>query len=361
MNYSSFLILHSSLMCMPETNILVVDDNADNLRLLIKILREQGYKVRPASSGAVALQAVQSILPDLILLDVMMPDLDGYAVCERLKADERTREIPVIFISALHEVFDKVKAFSLGAVDYIAKPFHPDEVFARVNTHLTIRKQHQQIQAQNAAFEAQTIAVLELNTQLQEEILDRQKVEAALANANQELQRLASLDGLTRVANRRRFDEYVEQEWKRSAREQSALALILCDIDYFKRYNDTYGHLAGDDCLKQVAQAISQAARRPADLVARYGGEEFVVVLPNTETEGAMHVAQAIQKAIHRLQIPHEHSSVSPYVTVSIGMSFTIPHNATAPEVLLDMADQALYEAKAQGRNTLILKTLPLP
>ena len=137
--------------------------------------------------------------------------------------------------------------------------------------------------------------------------------------------------------------------------------MILCDIDYFKLYNDTYGHLSGDDCLKQVAQAISQAAKRPADLVARYGGEEFVVVLPNTESEGVMHVAQTIQKEIHQLQIPHEHSSVSPYVTVSIGMSFTIPNNATAPEVLLDTADQALYEAKAQGRNMLILKTLSLP
>jgi diguanylate cyclase (GGDEF)-like protein len=301
-------------------NILVVDDTRDNLRLLANILTEQGYQVRPVPQGSRAITAAQSKPPDLILLDIMMPGMDGYAVCEALKADERTRDIPVIFISALNETFDKVKAFSLGGVDYITKPFQSEEVLARVKTHITIRH-------------------------LQQELEDR----------NRELARLVNIDGLTQIANRRYFDTYLEHEWRRSVREQQPLSLIFLDIDYFKLYNDHYGHQAGDECLKQVAQIFDHVARRPADLAARYGGEEFVILLPNTDEHGAQHLAEEIQEHLQQLAIPHEPSSVSSSVTCSMGIACTIPNQAISAETFVSTADEAVYQAKARGRNRIVV------
>ncbi|GAB1543780.1 hypothetical protein NUACC21_64560 [Scytonema sp. NUACC21] len=173
-----------------------------------------------------------------------------------------------------------------------------------------------------------------------------------LEGANRELQRLATLDGLTQIANRRRFDEDIEREWQRSKREQSPLSLLICDMDNFKLYNDYYGHQAGDNCLQQFAQALSKVVKRPADLVARYGGEEFTVLLPNTDITGAIRIAEKIQEAVTQLQIPHVQSSVSQFITVSIGVASLIPTQELLPEHLIAMADRALYEAKAQGRNS---------
>jgi diguanylate cyclase (GGDEF)-like protein len=304
-------------------NILVVDDTHDNLRLLANILNEQGYQVRPVPQGSRAIAAAQSKPPDLVLLDIMMPGMDGYAVCEALKADERTRDIPIIFISALNETFDKVKAFSLGGVDYITKPFQSEEVLARVKTHITIRK-------------------------LQQELEDR----------NRELDRLVNIDGLTQIANRRYFDTYLEHEWRRLAREQQPLSLIFLDIDYFKLYNDHYGHQAGDECLKQVAQVFEHVARRPADLAARYGGEEFVILLPNTDERGAQHLAEEIQENLQQLAIPHGSSTASSYVTCSIGIACTTPTPAASVEIFVATADEAVYQAKNQGRNQTVLNVV---
>jgi diguanylate cyclase (GGDEF)-like protein/PAS domain S-box-containing protein len=450
-------------------DLLIVDDDPDISNLLERVLIAQGYEVRTASNGSLALQSVRANLPDLILLDVMLSDMDGYVVCEQLKADERTQDIPVIFISALNEVFDKTKAFSLGAVDYLTKPFQAGDLLARIETHLTLRELQKRLQKQNTQLQheiaerkqteeelrklsraveqsASSIIITDLEGTIEfvnpafckttgylyeevigktpriiksgrhspefyqklwetiskgviwqgefvnkrkngeiyweygsispvknqeghvthyvcvkEDITDLKQIEAALKIANQELQRLASLDGLTQVANRRRFDEYLLREWKRLARENAPLSVILCDIDYFKHYNDVYGHLAGDECLKQVVRGITQAIRRPADLVARYGGEEFVIVLPNTGADGAKHVARALQEEIQQLKIPHAHSSVSQYVTLSIGVSSTIPKLEASPELLVNTADKAMYEAKAQGRNAIILNTLTPP
>ena len=343
---------------LSEASILIVDDTHANLRLLSGILIEQGYNVRPATNGDHALTAARAEVPDLILLDIKMPEMSGYEVCERLKGDERTRDVPVVFISALSETFDKIKAFSLGAVDYITKPFQYEEVLARVKTHLTIRRQQQKIQQQNSILEAKNKAVRELNTQLQQEIFERRRAEKALEDANRELQRLASLDGLTQLANRRRFDGYLQQEWLRMAREQLPLSIILCDIDHFKHYNDSYGHQAGDECLRQVARCMLGASRRPTDLVARYGGEEFIIILSNTEAEGAMHVAQRLQREIETLQIPHNQSPVKPYVTLSMGVSNSIPVPELSSEQLIEAADKALYEVKNQGRNGIRFQTL---
>ncbi|MBD2742813.1 PleD family two-component system response regulator [Coleofasciculus sp. FACHB-1120] len=331
-------------------DILVVDDHPDNLRVLSAILSESGYQVRRAINGQLALKVTQNSPPALILLDILMPEMDGYAVCSLLKAHPQTAEIPVIFISALDDVFDKVKAFEVGGVDYITKPFQAAEVLARVKNQLIIRNLYLQLQKQ-----AQKIA--EQNASLQQEIQERKRAESALVEANLKLQRLASLDSLTGVANRRQFNESLNKEWQRMAREQFPLSLILGDIDYFKKYNDTYGHLAGDFCLQQVAQAISRAIRRPADILARYGGEEFAVILPNTKAEGALKVAEAVRHEVLNLKIAHAQSAVNKYVTLSLGVFTLVPQYNSDPSTLIAAADKALYEAKEQGRNRSSFKT----
>jgi len=236
--------------------------------------------------------------------------------------------------------------------------FKNEEAMASAIYDITDRKRAEEERIRFIQEREAKNAALLLNKQLQQEIEERHRAEAALAKANEELSRLATLDGLTQLANRRKFDEYIYAEWRRLAREQLPLSLVLCDIDYFKRYNDNYGHQAGDDCLRQVARAMSRAVKRPADLVARYGGEEFVVVLPNTKAEGAVQVAAAMQQEIAQLKLIHAASEVNPYVTLSLGVASTIPSQTFLPEVLINIADNALYEAKERGRNCIILKTV---
>jgi len=327
-----------------QGRVLVVDDIPENLQLLVRILSRKGYQVQSACGGEAALQAIQQHLPELIMLDICMPQMNGYEVCQILKASPDTCEIPIIFISALDDIGDKVKAFETGGVDYITKPFRSAEVLARVGTHLTLRRLQQQLQAQNA--------------QLQKEVCDRLIAEAALQAANQELQRLANLDGLTGLANRRCFDQRLEQEWRRLMREQQPLSLILGDIDFFKNYNDTYGHQAGDDCLRQVAQALQGMTKRPGDLVARYGGEEFAIILPNTPIAGAVQLAEAICDLIRQLQLVHAGSSICPFVTLSLGVSTVIPTHGLLEDDLIAAADRALYQAKLEGRDR-IAQELP--
>jgi diguanylate cyclase (GGDEF)-like protein len=312
--------------------ILIVDDNPTNLSVLSIALKAAGYRTRVAMDGESAIEQVQVDAPELILLDVQMPGIDGFETCLRLKANPVTQDIPIIFITASVDLDNKVKGLSIGAVDYITKPFQKEEVLARVRVHLELRF---------------------LTRKVQEQAI-------ALKQANQELHRLANLDGLTEVANRRRFDEYFEQEWRRSAREQTPLSLILCDIDYFKNYNDHYGHQAGDACLRKVARAISETLHRPADLVARYGGEEFAIILPHTPLEGAVHIAELLQIQIEQLGILHAQSQVSSYITLSLGISSQIPEPLQENHTLIAATDKALYLAKSEGRNTFRLQTLIL-
>ncbi len=186
------------------------------------------------------------------------------------------------------------------------------------------------------------------------DITKRKLAEAALRKMNQELQRLATMDGLTQVANRRRFAEFMNQEWMRMKRDEGPISLILCDIDYFKLYNDTYGHQAGDICLRSVARAIRETVYRPTDLVARYGGEEFAVVLSNTNAEGALHVAETICKEVLGLQIVHSRSRVCGFLTISCGVSSMVPIEGNSPDTLISLADKSLYKAKEQGRNQVV-------
>ena len=189
------------------------------------------------------------------------------------------------------------------------------------------------------------------------DISERKFAQHALLKANRKLERLASIDGLTQIANRRQFDEYLEREWHRMKREKKTLSLILSDIDWFKLYNDNYGHQEGDRCLQEVAEAIRSTERRPADFSARYGGEEFVVVLPDTDAQGALYVAEMIGKAVSSLKIPHDHSKVDQYITLSLGAASVVPNDELHPENLINAADQALYKAKEQGRNRAVLNT----
>ena len=334
----------SKLSPFEKDNILIVDDKLDNLRVLSTILTEEGYQVRKALNGQMALIACQTKQPNLILLDINMPDMNGYEVCQRLKANPETSHIPVIFISVLDEVTDKVKGINMGAADYITKPFQFQEVMARVENQLTIQRLQIELSSTREKLVQQNALFLS-------EIERRTKAEIALQEANQKLHELVWSDSLTQIANRRYLDDYLQREWHRAAREKISLSLLLCDIDYFKSYNDTYGHLAGDDCLKGVAQAINSTVRRPADLVARYGGEEFAVVLPNTSFEGAVRVAENIQSCLEKLKIYHPASDVSKYLTLSIGIAASIPSHHFSFLTLLADSDRALYAAKLRGRN----------
>ncbi|MEO8646933.1 diguanylate cyclase [Pseudomonas sp.] len=287
--------------------LLIVDDQPTNIRVLHELFR-QDCDVFMATSGEQAISVCQTQLPDLILLDVVMEGMDGHEVCRRLKADPATQGIPIIFITAQQQESDEVLGLELGAVDFITKPINTTIVRARVRTHLTLK--------------------------LQSDLL----------------RSMALMDGLTGVANRRKFNEDILAAWRLCLREQKPLSLILVDVDYFKRYNDRYGHQAGDDCLKSVAQTLSETVRRPYDLVARYGGEEFACVLPNTVLSGAVEIAERMQERVRTLGIEHSASDVDRVVTISLGVATLTPTRDLEFQALIEAADKQLYEAKNAGR-----------
>jgi diguanylate cyclase (GGDEF)-like protein len=310
-------------------DILIVDDNPTNLDLLSGMLTQRQFRVRVATGGRRALMAARTCAPDLIMLDINMPDMDGYEVCRQLKADDETKDIPVIFISALDEAMDKVRAFESGGADYVTKPFQFEEVLARIEHQLKIFRLRRELMDKNSELE-------QSNRQLE--------------RANRLLMSLSYLDALTGIPNRRQFDEVLEQEWRRAHREGWSLSLVMLDIDLFKQLNDTYGHQTGDECLRRVAAAVSASLHRAGDVAARFGGEEFAIVLPVTDVDGARALAEEIRLKIHGLRIPHE-TSPNRAVTVSLGVASVVPHDGLAPEWLVAAADRALYRAKHDGRN----------
>ena len=287
--------------------LLVVDDQRINILVLNELFRND-CEVFMATNGEQALQICRAQLPDLVLLDVQMDGIDGFEVCRRLKADAESRNIPVIFITAQGGEADEVRGLQLGAVDFIAKPINPVIVRARVQTHLTLK--------------------------LQSDIL----------------RSMALLDGLTGVANRRKFDEQLLRDWRQSQREQTSLSLILVDVDHFKRYNDHYGHQAGDAALQAVARVLTSTLRRPHDLLARYGGEEFVGVLPNTGLSEAVKLAERMQAGVRALNLEHSGSPEAQVVTISLGVATVVARSDLAPQALVEAADQQLYAAKQAGR-----------
>jgi diguanylate cyclase (GGDEF)-like protein/PAS domain S-box-containing protein len=477
-------------MLIPQGDILIVEDQVDSLRLLTNMLESSGHQVRQALDSEMALVAVNTLKPDLVLMDANLPEGEGYELCERLKKEANLPDIPIIFLQGFEA--GKKKGYDLegGIIDYLLKPYQSSEVVAKVNHHLKIsylqkelKQQNQQLQQklnlQNAAeqfynhpqishyllhkaiaatlngimitnatqddqpiiyvnegFERMTgytqaeviekspnfLVGIDKNQEGLQKIYntiqrkksccvtirnhrkdgslfwnevslspvtdeqgqvpyyiwvqtdvsqrlkaeeDKQRYEVSLKRMNYELHelneklyRLANLDGLTEIANRRSFDHYLEQEWKRMMREKRPLSIILGDIDHFKKYNDTYGHLEGDQCLKIVAHIIEQSVNRPADLAARFGGEEFVVLLPNTPLFGVMTVANSILDSLRQRQLPHRSSLVQPYVTMSLGVCSVIPNSTLNFKDFLETADIALFEAKEQGRNQVQSKTM---
>ncbi|MGI8500616.1 MAG: diguanylate cyclase domain-containing protein [Hassallia sp.] len=326
--------------------ILVADDDKLIRVLLREFLEKERYRVMEVTNGKECLEAFLTVKPDLVILDGIMPVMDGFACCKQLiqiarnnlaialanfdtggsslgttvisKLWERT---PILMITGLEDPDLVDRAFEAGASDFVTKPIHLGILRQRVRRLLQQAQLYKQLEA-----------------------------------ANKALQHLANVDGLTNVANRRRFNNYLNSQWLTLASERSPLSLILCDIDFFKLYNDKYGHPAGDICLQKVGTVLSETVQNSQDLVARYGGEEFAVIMPNTQMGGAVHFAAAMQARVRELEILHEPSTISRYITLSLGVATTIPTFESEPSSLIEEADKALYKAKAEGRNRIILK-----
>ncbi|QFY43785.1 diguanylate cyclase [Candidatus Methylospira mobilis] len=354
-------------------DILVVDDSPENLRFLVEILTHSGYRARPAINGELALRSAQLKPPVLILLDIRMHGMDGFETCRRLKENEQTRDIPVIFASSMTDTEAKIKGFKLGAVDYVAKPLNAQEVLLRIATHLSLSITQRQLQTMNsllreaikrAEYANRALLASEQQLTAYSKNLERLVLERTreLDEANRKLTDLSEHDALTGLANRRKFDEVWQVEWLRALRQNSPLSVIMADIDDFKAYNDCYGHQAGDACLQKVACAIEAQAQRSGELVARYGGEEFVVILPNVTETNAWRVAESIRADVEALAIPHAHSPTAPIVTLSLGVAGSIPGLDPERDAsdLLAEADKRLYLAKEHGRNQVALPFRPV-
>ena len=307
-------------------SILLVDDDPTVIRVLARILCGLAH-LRFATNGEEALQRARESVPDLVLLDAQMPGASGFDVCKALKADEALADVPVIFVTSHCEPAFEVSGFDSGAADFIAKPVHAELVLARVKAQLKFKR-----------------------------VAD-------------ELRRLSTTDALTGLANRRRFDESMEREWRRAWRDSDPIALLMIDVDHFKHFNDRHGHPAGDACLRAVAHTLADTLQRPADLAARWGGEEFAVLLPQTSRAGAQRIADLMLDGVEALSITHAASPTAEHVTVSIGIScydkksrlwiegsrcshvsYPLPAALASPHALVQAADRALYAAKRGGR-----------
>ncbi len=296
---------------MDEFKILIVDDDKSNLDILNHILK-QDYKIFIAKSGKSAIQSAMENLPDLILLDILMPDMSGFEVLSVLKNTNLTARIPVIIITGLTSVENEERGLFLGAMDYITKPFNNSIVRMRVKMHLQIVKQIRTIEE------------------------------------------LAKVDALTEIPNRRGFDERIAAEWGRAARECEPLSLLAIDVDDFKQYNDNYGHPKGDILLQVLAKTLSGSLKRSIDFTARVGGEEFSVLLPNTDLNGALAVAEALRLAAENIKITDQNTGKTLSITISIGVKTIIPTVDDSIENFINETDRNLYQAKNEGKNKVV-------
>lgn len=312
---------------------LVIEDSQTGLALIGQHLERMGIVPIAATDGESGVAAFRQHNPDIVLLDVVMPGMDGYEVARRIRAIEQSGEwTPIIFLTARTADADLVQGITAGGDDYLFKPVSEVVLAAKVRAMQRILQMRYSL----------VVLTRKLDT------------------ANQELTRLTALDGLTGLANRRHFDETIAREWRRAARYKRPLSLALVDVDHFKQYNDTYGHLAGDECLKGVAGSLLAVSRRPSDLVARYGGEEFALVLPETDQAGARRVAESLCDAIRALAIRHAGIAAGAgHVTISVGVATMMPgQEGAGPQSLIGEADLALYAAKSGGRDRVGFKQM---
>lgn len=309
-------VLDMTQQLQEKPTILLVDDEKANLKILSELLKSDA-QIIVAKSGDQAITKAVEMCPDIILLDVIMPDMDGFDVIKVLKSNAATHSIPVIFITGLADANFEEKGLQLGACDYIQKPFHTAIVKARVKLHLQLLKQRQL------------------------------------------LEQLALIDPLTTIANRRKYEEVFETEWRNALRQEKTLSLAILDVDFFKQYNDTLGHAAGDHALEKVAINLAHQLQRPKDFVARYGGEEFIILLPDTDSVGAEETVNKCRMAIESLKIPHPTSKTNDVLTISSGGITCKPKTIEGKNEVLNVADNMLYEAKRIGRNKVCWKELP--
>ena len=292
---------------LQKNSVLIVDDEPSGITFLAHILGEE-YTIYVAKNGKSAIEITKERLPDVILLDVFMPGADGYAVIAELKNSKETRHIPVIFVTGTCETGAEEKGLALGAADFISKALSPAVVKLRIQNQIKIVNQFRTIE------------------------------------------RLSTIDQLTDLPNRRSFENRLTAEWGRAQREQISIGILVIDVDHFKRYNDTFGHLQGDVALQAVARIFTQALKRTSDFAARWGGEEFVVLLPNTDVDGAFHVAEHLRKCVEDVKVLCKDGSET-RMTVSIGVHAAIPSQNDFWDCFISKADEALYRAKAEGRN----------
>ena len=302
-----------------ERTVLIVDDQVANLKMLLTFLQDHGYTVRIAESANRAMQVLESYTPDCILLDIMMPEVNGFELCKTLKNKSETAGIPVIFMSALDAIEDKIEGFEVGGVDYITKPFQDVEVLARVNTHITLRRQK----------------------------LELERVQTTLLLQTERLERLAITDELTGLHNRRCLKLVLDRECQRGMRhKKSDLSCLALDLDHFKQVNDTYGHDVGDKVLQKFSSILLDGIRS-TDSCFRIGGEQFIILLPETNINGAWKTAEKIRICVENEQF----SDVRYPVTVSIGIATIHQQHLKRGDELMNLADKALYKAKENGRN----------
>ena len=314
-----------------KVRVLLVDDQLIIVEAVRRMLSDQpDIEFHYVTDATQAQQTAGQLQPTVILQDLVMPSVDGFALIQSYREDELVRNVPVIVLSAKDDPKLKAHSFAVGANDYMVKLPDKLELLARVRYHSGAHISRLQ---RDQAFRF---------------LRESQK---NLADANIELQKLAALDGLTGIANRRRFDEYMAVEWQRGQRERQPLSLLLCDVDFFKIYNDTFGHLTGDLCLKKTAAVLTEHLKRPADLAARYGGEEFAIVLPDTMLEGALKLANSCVQHLEKLAIESPQAAPFGVVTMSIGVASVVPSPHSSIEQLIESADRALYAAKKSGRN----------
>jgi diguanylate cyclase (GGDEF)-like protein len=301
-----------NILDVKKATVLIIDDSPVNTRLLREALQDE-HQIIVATSREEALNLAFNHPPDLIFLDIEIPENSGYKLFSELKEDPRTREIPIIVITAMSDGLYETACLELGAIDFIKKPFNPRLVKLRVHNHIELKM-------------------------LRDYYKD-----------------MSCIDEMTKLPNRRKLKEFMSFEWKRLGCSQPHLSVIMIDIDHFKQYNDNYGHLVGDECLKQISQALLQANTRSQDLLARFGGEEFIFVLPGTDRLGAITVGEKLCDTISTLSIPHEHSEVADHVTISLGAAtVTSSREYGSPDELIAEADKNLYLAKSQGRNQIV-------